>query len=226
MALPASALRILVVDDSATSCAVIKQQLLGMGCYVVIANDGQKALTYVQDARFDLVLLDCYMPGMDGFSVVRSIRQQEQRNGSAHLPVIGISGDTDEAHSQLCLDSGMDGLLGKPLPAGELQTILALWCCAGQHTVDMANLATVDLPALFRDTSHEDYALLMQAVNAGDLAHAKRLVHRMKGAALTMKADGMVAVLKRIDMALAATKLPESLLQEDMQMLLQQIDAV
>jgi CheY-like chemotaxis protein len=226
MALPVSALRILVVDDSATSCAVIKQQLLGMGCQVVIANDGQKALTCVQGEHFDLVLLDCYMPGMDGFAVVQSIRQQAQLNNSPHLPVIGISGDTDGAHMQLCLDSGMDGMLGKPLPVGELQTILALWCGGDQYTVDMATLAEVDLPALFRDTSQDDYALLVQALNAGDVVQAKRLVHRMRGAALTMKADGMVVVLKRIDMALDAAKLPDGLLQEDMQLLLQQIDAV
>ncbi len=226
MAFATSAACVLVVDDSLTSCIAIEKQLTRLGCRVFTAKDGAAALSQLQDTSFDLVLLDCFMPVMDGFTVARKIRQQERESGRRHLPVIAISGDTDDAHVQLCLECGMDGVLAKPLPLDGLEKILALWCGQTPGSIDVADLKAVDLPALFRSTSREDCALLMQAVNAGHVEAIKRLVHRMKGAALTMKADVMVATLKRIEATLMASPRSVSLLQEDMLVLIQQIDAL
>lgn len=238
MVSPTSALCILLVDDSATSCVVIQRQLQALGCTVVVANNGPDALIQVQASHFDLVLLDCFMPGMDGFTVVRTIRHQAQQSGSKHLPVIAISGDDDDAHVQLCLDSGMDGLLGKPVDVDELEKILALWCGQGTQaqdtapestrdvTSDMSAWKKVDLPALFRCASQEDYALLEEAVSSGNRDTFKRLVHRMKGAALTMKADAMVATIKHIEATLGNPDTSLAGVQEDMLALRQHINAL
>lgn len=238
MVSPTSALHILVVDDSATSCVVLQRQLQALGCTVVVANNGPDALVQVQAGHFDLVLLDCFMPGMDGFTVVRTIRHQAHQSGSRHLPVIAISGDDDDAHVQLCMDSGMDGLLGKPVDVDALEKILVLWCGPDRQARDVTPKATldvapdisdwkkVDLPALFRRASQEDYALLDEAAKSGNREVLKRLVHRMKGAALTMKADAMVATLKRIEALLANPDMSLTVLQEDMLVLRQHITAL
>jgi len=199
---------------------------LRLGIRVTIAHDGASAMRWIQDRRFDLVLLDCFMPDMDGFAVVQTVRALEKQSGSRHLPVIGISGESDIVHVQRCLDSGMDGVLGKPLPAGELEAMLVLWCDMPGQAMSAADVTGVDLPLLFRRTSQQDYAQLLQAADAGDMAAVGRLVHRMKGAALTMRAEDMVAVLQRIEAILCTVPVPDNLLQQSMQALLQQIDSL
>lgn len=117
-------LQILVVDDSATSRVVIEKQLKKLGCDVATAQDGNSGLAAMQDGEFDLVLLDCQMPDMSGYDVAKIFRRREHEEELAHTPIIAISAETDTAHMQLCLDSGMDGVLGKPLPVDELKK-----CC-------------------------------------------------------------------------------------------------
>jgi CheY-like chemotaxis protein len=199
------ALRVLVVDDSATARMVLIRQLAALQCDVLSADNGQQALTIAATQAVDIMLLDCLMPVMDGFACVRALRNEEQASGRAHLPVIGVSGETDPAHVQRCLESGMDGILAKPVPVAELENILALWCDRSFSHAPMDvpdnvhHLASVDLPALFRSTSEEDYARLCVMIDAGDVQHAGQLVHRMKGAALTMHQPAMAQTLKEIE---------------------------
>ena len=195
---------ILVVDDSATSRMVIEKQLRKFGCSVAGAEDGRSALAAIQAQRYDLVLLDCYMPDMNGYEVARRVRAAEESNPDAgYTPLIGISAEADAAHVQLCLESGMDGILGKPLPIEEFKKMLSLWCdydvdeqAPGAPPVDAQS---VDLEALFRTTSLQDLAAMRAAHAASDVEAVKRLAHRMKGAALTMNREGIVVTLERIE---------------------------
>lgn len=202
------ALRVLVVDDSATARIALMRQLTALQCDVLVADNGQQALTIAATEAVDIMLLDCLMPVMDGFACVRALRQAEQASGRGHLPVIGVSGETDPPHVQRCLESGMDGILAKPVPVTELENILALWCdrsFSDRHMDvpdNVHHLASVDLPALFRSTSEEDYARLCAMIDAGDAQHAGQLVHRMKGAALTMHQPAMAQTLKEIEAVL------------------------
>ncbi|TWC71433.1 response regulator [Herbaspirillum sp. SJZ099] len=194
---------ILVVDDSATSRMVIEKQLRKFGCRVTGAEDGRSALAAIQAQRYGLVLLDCYMPDMNGYEVARRVREAEEGDPDAgYTPLIGISAEADAAHVQLCLDSGMDGILGKPLPIGEFKKMLSLWC---DYDVDEpvasapVDVQSVDLDALFRTTSLQDLAAMRTAHAASDVAAVQRLAHRMKGAALTMQRGEIVTTLERIE---------------------------
>ncbi|AKZ63844.1 DNA-binding protein [Herbaspirillum hiltneri N3] len=195
-------LQILVVDDSATSRVVIEKQLKKLGCDVATAQDGNSGLAAMQDGEFDLVLLDCQMPDMSGYDVAKIFRRREQEEELVHTPIIAISAETDTAHMQLCLDSGMDGVLGKPLPVDELKKMLSLWCdvdVSAAAPMNIDDLRSVDLRALFRTTSLEDFAVLQASATEADMASVGRLAHRMKGAALTMAAADIVATLERIE---------------------------
>ena len=200
--------RILVVDDSATSRLVIEKQLRKLGCSVAGAEDGRSALAPIQAQRYDLVLLDCYMPDINGYEVARQVRVDEEGNPDAgYTPLIGISAEADAAHVQLCLDSGMDGILGKPLPIGEFKKMLSLWCdydvdeqAGGQPAPGTpANAQSVDLESLFRSTPLQDLAAMRAAHAAADVEAVQRLAHRMKGAALTMRREAVVTALERIE---------------------------
>lgn len=193
---------VLVVDDSATSRFAIDRQLKKLGCGVTSASDGASALEVLATCRFDLVLLDCQMPDLDGYEVARQFRLRESKSDAPYTPIIAISGEADAGHMQLCLDSGMDGVLGKPLPAEDLKKMLALWCDFEVQPVvplSIADVRAVDLPALFRSTSHDDINALHDAVTRNDLVAVRRLAHRMKGAALTMDASAIVATLVRLE---------------------------
>jgi len=107
-------LQILVVDDSATSRVVIERQLKKLGCDVATAQDGNSGLAAMQEGEFDLVLLDCQMPDMSGYDVAKIFRRREREEELMHTPIIAISAETDTAHIQLCLDSGMDGYSASP----------------------------------------------------------------------------------------------------------------
>ncbi|WP_343587071.1 response regulator [Herbaspirillum sp.] len=197
--------RILVVDDSTTSRLAIEKQLRRLGCRVAGAEDGGSALAAIQAQRYDLVLLDCYMPDMNGYEVARRVREAEAGDPDAgYTPLIGISAEADAAHVQLCLESGMDGILGKPLPVGEFEKMLSLWCdyeADGQATSAPAEAQPVDLEDLFRATSLQDLAAMRAAHAVSDIAAVQRLAHRMKGAALTMQRERIVALLERIEEA-------------------------
>jgi len=222
-------LLILIIDDSATSRVVIEKQLKKLGCRVSTAHDGSSGLAAMEKVEFDLVLLDCQMPDMSGYDVARLVRKREREDESAHTPIIAISAETDAAHMQLCLDSGMDGVLGKPLPVEELKKILSLWCdvdVTAPSTINLDDMKNIDLPALFRSTSLEDLGAMQAALGVADMAGVGRMAHRMKGAALTMGAPQIVMTLERIEAIATHRTAPVSGLDAEVENLRRQLQAL
>ncbi|WP_034291925.1 response regulator [Herbaspirillum sp. RV1423] len=226
---PTPVLQILIVDDSATSRAVIEKQLKKLGCNVVAAKDGASGLAAMEKDEFDLVLLDCQMPDMSGYDVATSFRVKEREEERAHTPIIAISAETDTAHMQLCLDSGMDGVLGKPLPVEELKKVLSLWCDVDVSSVSpmtQEEMRSVDLNVLFRSTSLDDLSAMQSSASQADMAAVGRLAHRMKGAALTMGAAQIVATLERIEAIATHRTQPAAGLAAEVETLQQQLQTI
>ncbi|WP_050476802.1 response regulator [Herbaspirillum rhizosphaerae] len=224
---------VLVVDDSATSRVVVERQLKKLGCNVSTAQDGASGLAAMAKTEFDLVLLDCQMPDMSGYEVAMQVRRRERADESAHTPIIAISAETDAAHMQKCLDSGMDGVLGKPLPVDELKKILSLWCdvdadagIAASPATSVDEMQGVDLQALFRTTSLEDFSAMRDLLAQADLPGVGRMAHRMKGAALTMGAAQIVGTLERIEAIAIRKTAPASGLNAEVETLKQQLQAI
>jgi CheY-like chemotaxis protein len=93
------------------------------GDKVVVAQDGRAALDRWGEDAFDLILMDCEMPEMDGFEATAAIRAKE--NGSyAHLPVIALTAHALKNDREKCLTAGMDGYLTKPIQPQELDALL------------------------------------------------------------------------------------------------------
>jgi CheY-like chemotaxis protein len=120
--------RVLVVEDNDVNQEVAKGMLELIGCRVEIAKDGDEAVGAVKEKAYDLVLMDCHMPVMDGFEATAVIRRNETRNGSsAHLPIIALTADAVEGDRERCLAAGMDDYLAKPFTQDELRSILEKW---------------------------------------------------------------------------------------------------
>lgn len=119
--------RVLVAEDDRTNQVVIRKQLEGLGCEAVIAGDGAAALARMAVEVFDLVLLDCQMPILDGFATVKEIRRLEQEHAKARQPVLAVTAWAMYDDQQLCLQSGMDEVLTKPLRQDVLADALSRW---------------------------------------------------------------------------------------------------
>ena len=115
----AAPLRILVAEDSEFNSRHIERLLGRRGHAVRVATDGREALDLVEEAAFDLLLLDLHMPELDGFQVVQAIRERERAAGG-HLPVIALTARARPEDRERCLAAGMDDYLSKPVRAAEL----------------------------------------------------------------------------------------------------------
>ena len=117
---------ILVAEDNHINQMFVRELLKHCGCTCDVANNGKEALTALQDNRYDLVLMDCQMPEMDGFSATREIRCMEAGGELAgHLPIVALTANALKSDRQRCLDAGMDDYLSKPLQTALLQEMLA-----------------------------------------------------------------------------------------------------
>ena len=127
---------ILVVEDNLTNQYVIRRQLSVLGYACEIANNGQEAVSAMQEKDFALVLTDCHMPVMDGYELTKVIRDQEAQNKtdknktdkkSGRLPIIAITANALQGEGEACIEAGMDNYLPKPIELAKLQEALKTW---------------------------------------------------------------------------------------------------
>lgn len=114
--------RVLVVEDNAVNQEVARAMLELLGCQVDIAADGRQAVAATARQAYDLVLMDCQMPVLDGFAATAEIRRRES-NG-VHLPIVALTANIVKGVREECLAAGMDDYLSKPFDLAQLQAIL------------------------------------------------------------------------------------------------------
>lgn len=110
---------ILIVEDNSASRELIREILLGTGHQVFEAGNGEEALQLVREKRPDLVLLDIQLPKLDGFAVLRQLRQNPQ---SAHLHVVAVTAYAMRGDRERALSAGFDGYITKPIDSAALIT--------------------------------------------------------------------------------------------------------
>jgi len=119
--------RILVVEDNKLNQLVALRMLDKIGFAADVAGEGGSAIATVSSQPFDLILMDCQMPGMDGYDTTRIIRERERNAGVAGTPIIGVSARSNDADRDVALDAGMDDYLTKPLRIEDLQAAVERW---------------------------------------------------------------------------------------------------
>jgi CheY-like chemotaxis protein len=116
-------LRILLAEDNATNRMVAMTRLEGLGHGVDAVEGGEDAVRQVQEAVYDLVLMDVMMPGMDGLAATRAIRGL--KGAVATVPIVALTANVFPDHRDACRAAGMDDFLGKPLTPAALDRVLA-----------------------------------------------------------------------------------------------------
>ncbi len=129
--------RVLLVEDNLTNQIVGRSMLASIGCEVTIAADGAQALEVLSRGAFDLVLMDCQMPVMDGFEATRLIRSQAMLSASSRrpIPVIAVTANAQHGELERCLAHGFDDYLSKPYRKAALLALIGRW-----HAVELETL--------------------------------------------------------------------------------------
>ena len=109
--------RILVAEDNAVNLELIREILEGFRCEVVEATNGEQALAKVEETNPDLILLDINMPKLNGYDVLRRLRQNRQ---FSQVPVLAVTAYAMKEDQQKVLDAGFNGYLPKPIDTGRL----------------------------------------------------------------------------------------------------------
>ncbi len=116
-------LRVLIAEDNAMNRELAVYMLEELGCNVEVVVDGKQAVSAVAAGQFDVVLLDCQMPEMDGYDAARVIRREEQ-SSLRHVPIVALTANASKADRERCLSSGMDDFLSKPFTLQQLSSVL------------------------------------------------------------------------------------------------------
>lgn len=120
--------RVLLAEDNPVNQEVASAMLQRIGVSMAIANNGKEAVELLKRERFDVVLMDCQMPVMDGFEATASIREREASLGvNPPLPIIALTANAIAGDRENCLARGMSDYLSKPFAQSQLHEILARW---------------------------------------------------------------------------------------------------
>jgi signal transduction histidine kinase/CheY-like chemotaxis protein/HPt (histidine-containing phosphotransfer) domain-containing protein len=139
---------VLLVEDNPVN-QIVAQKLLGvLGCNTGNASNGEQALQEMATGRYDLVLMDCQMPVLDGYAATRQWREREFATGAARLPIIAMTANAMAGDRQRCLDAGMDDYLSKPVSRDELRTCLQRWYQGASPSRSYPAPRSADAPSL------------------------------------------------------------------------------
>ncbi|MCU0836971.1 MAG: ATP-binding protein [Chromatiaceae bacterium] len=221
---------VLLVEDHAVNRALAEAQLRNLGCQVSLARDGAEALAAVAAQAFDLILMDCQMPVMDGLEATRRLRSREVPG--QRVPIIAVTANAMEGDREACLAAGMDDFLAKPYRRAELAALLARWlarqAAPGADETPPApdpaepRLAPVIEPAtlahlarehpggcglvrclieLFWQDGDHQLSQIESALAAGDDQTLVRAAHTLKSSSATLGATRLASISRDIEHA-------------------------
>jgi PAS domain S-box-containing protein len=141
--------KVLMVDDNPVNQLVGKLMLEREGCEVGLASDGEEALAMLAASRWDLVLMDGHMPGLDGYEATRRLRAQEAAGGQPRTVVVACSASAFPEDRQRALSAGMDDALPKPIAPEALAALLERWT-PGEDERPIEETTQTRMPRLVR----------------------------------------------------------------------------
>lgn len=203
--------RILLADDDAVNRLLAGTQLELLGYQVVEAKNGEEVLAALAREPFDLVLMDCQMPGLDGYATTRRLRQNEHGTGR-HIPVVAVTAHALPGERERCLAAGMDDYLPKPYRLEELGAVVARQLAAPppESASALPDSGPVErlrqlgrktgedvlgqVIASYRQDGPERIAAIRRALAVGDLDALVQAAHALGGAAAVLGAPVLASI--------------------------------
>jgi len=208
--------RILVAEDNIVNQDVALAILRKLGARVELAGNGLEALAALRSGDYDLVLMDCEMPEMDGYEATRRIRDAETGVRNPQVPVIAFTADAVSGDREKCFEAGMNDYLAKPVDPGRLAEVLEKWILRREPTQEVGSRGTAifepdampifDAGAMldrmmgdrllarkviggFLREAPRQMSALGKSLRQGDAAEVRLQAHSMKGGAATIAAE-------------------------------------
>ena len=124
---PNSKFKLLLAEDNAVNQLVASTMLKKLGYTVDLVNNGEEAVNALGKKPYDLILMDCQMPVLDGYGATQTIRQSANPESLRNIPIVALTAHAMMNNDQKCFDAGMDGYLTKPIRLSELEKALEKW---------------------------------------------------------------------------------------------------
>jgi signal transduction histidine kinase/FixJ family two-component response regulator/HPt (histidine-containing phosphotransfer) domain-containing protein len=221
---PQTAKRILVAEDHAVNRKLMRGLLVHLGYEAVMAEDGAKALKCLELERFDLVLMDWQMPGIDGISAVKQQRERERAGEAGHrVPILMLTANAHPEDREVCLKAGADDYLTKPITLEGLKAALERWtkttvvrtrstnqepesnpCIAAKlaDIVLVTDLAFLrELLDIFYLDAPTRFAAASEAIETRTKHAVAMQAHTLRGSALNLGLESFVSVCERLEAA-------------------------
>lgn len=119
--------RVLIAEDNPINQTIAVKIVEKVGCRADAVGNGLEAVTALKSFPYDLVLMDCHMPEMDGFEATRAIREFEKQNNKKQIPIIALTASAMNSDKDLCLQAGMNDYLTKPVDVSRIHSALQKW---------------------------------------------------------------------------------------------------
>ena len=218
--------KILLVEDNEINQELATELLSHHGIEVIVANNGQEAIDFLNNESVDGVLMDCQMPIKDGYTATREIRQNAQ---FADLPVIAMTANVMAGDREKALRAGMNEHIGKPINTQELFTKMALWITprnpkrsltlpstSSSQDISLPNLDGIDISAglaitqnnntlylrllhKFKENYRDAITPMVDALEQGDFHALEHLAHTLKGVAGNICANALYAYCQTVE---------------------------
>lgn len=190
--------RVLVVDDSEDTRALVEEFLASTGVILTFAQTGAAALEALSLAIVHLVLMDLSLPDASGLDTTRALRLAEQQRGAGAVPVVALTADTRATVAQQALSAGCAALLGKPF------TRAALLAAIAAHCRPVGRSPSPALRLRFLANRVREVATARDALARGDLPWLETLGHKLRGNGASYGFPQLSALGKRIEDAARA----------------------
>ncbi len=220
--------QVLLAEDNLVNRKVASSMLQNLGLDVEAATNGREAVQRWRDGDYDLILMDCQMPDLDGYQASRAIREEE-RDWGGRIPIVALTANAQAEDRQRSLDAGMDDYLSKPYTEQALQRVLSNWLHASPTPAGPTAIEPEESPALFagntppvdlgylrdlRNVMGEDFPELIPAYlqdstaileqmspvsRAGDRETLQRLAHSLKSTGANVGATMLAELAKELE---------------------------
>lgn len=218
--------KILLAEDNVVNQEVAIGLLYAMGLEVVVADNGSRAMELIKSESFDLVLMDCHMPVMDGYQATRAVRELESQTGAKPIGIIAVTANALPGDRDRCVAAGMDDYISKPFSGERLYAKLADYLPAAvdmTETTDMTDktLSVIDQSVLeqldelvpdgdslakkvigaYLDNSDSLISGIEDGIDAQDPGRVRENAHALKSSSANVGAVNLAELCRKVENA-------------------------